>query len=65
MQYLGYPEPKFWFGYPRRLSGTRLPEIPDTALSINRVQCMGLNLPLEFALAPSALGIKDIALLLL
>ena len=65
MQYFGYPEPKFGFGYPRRLSGTRLPDIPDTALSINRIQYLGLNLPLEFALAPSALRIKDIALLLL
>ena len=26
------PEPKFWFGYPRRLPSTRLPDIPDTAL---------------------------------
>ena len=27
------PKPKFRFGYPRRLSGTRLPQIPDTALA--------------------------------
>ena len=44
MQYFGCPEPKFGFGYPRRFSGTRLPEIPDTALSINQIQSeyMGL-----------------------
>ena len=29
------PEPKFGFGYPRQLSGTRLPEVPDTALLFN------------------------------
>ena len=38
MQCPRVPEPKFEFRYPRKCSGTRLPEIPDPALVQMRFQ---------------------------